>query len=720
MATGSLYAQGFLISDPYHDRTGMVFDFAGQNLYISTVSGLIKTFNLSTLTFGTTYNLGGTVWGIDIARDNSFILAAQDTVGTTQGTFQRVNLATGAITNIHYTRADGEGGGWYVAIGSNGLALVTTYYEGSGWTPLRQIDLSTNTITNRTDDPGSGGHGQVAGGTQAGTQIFRSADGTRFLLIEGNIYADPFFTYSALTNTFGPRFMEDYILNGGAMNRNGSLLALDLYLPSVSLNTVPNFGHVHTFDGIDTGVAFDAVHDILYGVNDETNQIVAYSTTTYHELFRMNIGESVFGYVEFDTGTFVASTDGHWLALETDSGIRLFHLPPPPEVTTNPAANVASFSATLNSLVLPRGLTTTAYFQYGPTTTYGFTTPMQTHTGNAFQPISANIAGLSAGTIYHFRIVAHNNNGTNYGSDMTFTTLTATGPPVVVTDPDTNIASFSATLNGSLDPHGLTTSVYFQYGVTIGYGAFTALPNQTGSTYRNISSTVSGLPASTTYHFRIVAMNSVGTTYGADHIFTTLTAAGPPVVTTNPANYIASFSANLNARVDPHGLSTNIYFQYATTTSYGLTSAAQTQSGNTYRNVTAGIGGLSANTTYHFRIVAMNSAGTTYGADQVFTTLTATGPPVVITNPATNVSSSSATLTGAVNPHGLTTSVHFQYGTTTSYGSTTSSQTKIGNTYQSVSANISGLSAITTYHFRSVGTNSAGTGYGGDRIFTTP
>ena len=99
--------------------------------------------------------------------------------------------------------------------------------------------------------------------------------------------------------------------------------------------------------------------------------------------------------------------------------------------------------------------------------------------------------------------------------------------------------------------------------------------------------------------------------------------------------------------------------------------------------------------------------------------LSATGPPVAITNPATLIASFSATLNGAVDPHELTTTVYFQYGATTSYGNTTGSQTKSGNTYQNVSANISGLSANTVYHFRIVATNSLGTRYGSDRTFTT-
>src|SRR6266404_2464335 len=122
--------------------------------------------------------------------------------------------------------------------------------------------------------------------------------------------------------------------------------------------------------------------------------------------------------------------------------------------------------------------------------------------------VTATISGLSAST--------------SYGADRTFTTLSPTGPPVVTTNPATLIASFSATLNGSIDPHGLTTTVYFQYGTKTGYGLTTPLRTKTGNTYQAVNANISGLAASTTYHFRIVATNSAGTRYGTDRTFRTL------------------------------------------------------------------------------------------------------------------------------------------------------------------------------------------------------
>jgi hypothetical protein len=122
---------------------------------------------------------------------------------------------------------------------------------------------------------------------------------------------------------------------------------------------------------------------------------------------------------------------------------------------------------------------------------------------------------------------------------------------------------------------------------------------------------------------------------------------------------------------------------------------------------------------YHFRIVASNALGTRFGADRTFTTRSPTGAPIVRTDAATNVASQSATLNGLLDPHGLSTSVRFQYGLTTNYSSATPVQTKNGNTYLTIRANITGLMPNRTYHFRIRATNMAGTRFGIDRTFTT-
>ena len=240
-----------------------------------------------------------------------------------------------------------------------------------------------------------------------------------------------------------------------------------------------------------------------------------------------------------------------------------------------------------------------------------------------------------------------------------------------------------------------------------------------GATFTQTFNSAGTFPYYCTPHGGCCNMVGTVTVVNASPTPTPPPVSGPPIVTTNPATLIASFSARLNGRLNPHGLPTTFHFQYGTTTSYGLTTPPQSRSGNTPQNVSANISGLMANRVYHFRIVASNARGTRFGADRTFTTLSPTGLPIVRTDAATNVASHSATLNGLLNPHGLSTSVNFQYGPTTSYGSTTPAQTQNGNTYRNIHANIAGLVANRVYHFRIKATNMVGTRMGTDRTFTT-
>ena len=196
-----------------------------------------------------------------------------------------------------------------------------------------------------------------------------------------------------------------------------------------------------------------------------------------------------------------------------------------------------------------------------------------------------------------------------------------------------------------------------------------------------------------------------------------ISSGAPSAPVANPAKFVASYSFRANWR-SVNG-ATGYRLDVATNNSF-TNYVVGYQNLNIGNALSRSVTGLSPSTTYYYRVRAFNGNGTSGNSNVVsVTTLTPTGRPVVITNPATLITSHSARLNGTVNPHGLSTTVYFQYGRTTNYGSRTPNQTKTGNTYQNVLANISGLSAGTTYHFRIVGTNTAGTRYGGDRTFTT-
>ncbi len=102
-------------------------------------------------------------------------------------------------------------------------------------------------------------------------------------------------------------------------------------------------------------------------------------------------------------------------------------------------------------------------------------------------------------------------------------------------------------------------------------------------------------------------------------------------VTTGTATEITDSSAILGGSVNPYGLETIVYFEYGLTSSYGTEVLADQNPITSSTDVTKAISGLDASTTYHFRIKAVNSNGTFYGADQTFTTMDAVILPVPVT-----------------------------------------------------------------------------------------
>ena len=294
--------------------------------------------------------------------------------------------------------------------------------------------------------------------------------------------------------------------------------------------------------------------------------------------------------------------------------------------------------------------------------------------------------------------------------------------PIVVTTSSGPILYNGATLNGSIMAAGLTVNSFFDYGVTTAYGSNSAgVPAViTGNTTTAYLSAVTGLLPLTTYHFRARGLTSANVNvYGNDMTFTT--APLPPAVVTTNATAITSAGATLNGTVNPNGGIATVSFQYGLTNSYGNTVLATQSpvSGSSVTSVSAPITGLQPYTTYHFMITGTNAGGTSNGNDMTFTTSAVV--PAVVTNFASPVGTTTATLNGTVTAYNASTTVTFQWGATTSYGNTANGTpgTVTGMAPTAVSASLTGLSINSTYHFRCVGTNVAGTTYGLDQTFHT-
>ncbi len=103
---------------------------------------------------------------------------------------------------------------------------------------------------------------------------------------------------------------------------------------------------------------------------------------------------------------------------------------------------------------------------------------------------------------------------------------------------------------------------------------------------------------------------------------TTTIPSAAPTATTGLATSVTSTSAILNGSVNPNGSSTEVYFEYGTTTNYGFSPPAEDiGAGTSFVTVNASISNLVSDTIYHYRVVATNGSGTSFGADNTFYTV---------------------------------------------------------------------------------------------------
>ncbi len=397
-----------------------------------------------------------------------------------------------------------------------------------------------------------------------------------------------------------------------------------------------------------------------------------------------------------------------------------------PTISYSKVSSPTPTGATLNASIEPNGSEiTSCYFEYGPSKVYGGsygsphvsctpTTPYSAH-----QDVSATITGLTSETEYRYRVVVAESNGQKvYGSEQIYTPHVVEG---LETEPATKLEPKTAMLNASFIGTNEPTKYYFEWGTTPSYGEKTPEASAgSTSTPTPLSAELTGLGLGTVYHYRVVAMNGQGTSYGEDESFTSSLAV--PGLTTKPPTNIQAESATLNGSLIGDGEPTKYYFEWGTTPSYGEKTPTTESAGSPNGPPVAlsfDLTHLKPGSTYHYRIVATDGFGTDYGEDQTLETVPLAP---LVTESLSGVQSDLAFLHARINPGGGETAYHFEYATQEEYEVKHTYENTIpipdgsagsGYLYQRVSVQLSDLKPGTTYHWRVVAKNSVETTFGG-------
>jgi DNA-binding beta-propeller fold protein YncE len=316
-----------------------------------------------------------------------------------------------------------------------------------------------------------------------------------------------------------------------------------------------------------------------------------------------------------------------------------------PLATTQPATSISLSNATLNASVTPEGTNTTVYFVYGATTNYGATNIVPNiGSGTGAISVDTNLTGLLPATLYHFEAIASSSEGTNFGGDLTFTTLS--GAPLATTLSASNINYGNATLYASITPENAATTVYFVYGPNTNYGSTNVVGDfGSGSNAVSVSATVTGLLPGAQYHFEAIASSSEGTALGGDAVFSNSSAAtyslgltslvgGPAagsnsvVLAVTPQSGAWTATANTNwlqlSAANTNGTgSANVVFSYQPNTNAATRSGTLTIAGQTLTFTQAGSGYVAAQPVTSLAAlglaeplgVAVDAGGNVYFAD---------------------------------------------------------------------------------------------------------
>lgn len=332
----------------------------------------------------------------------------------------------------------------------------------------------------------------------------------------------------------------------------------------------------------------------------------------------------------------------------------------------------------------------------------------------------AHMTSLALYTQYHWRAYAINSVGTSYGSDGQFWTLDVAAPTVTTQDA-TDITATTATGYGNVTSDGGLEVT--ERGIC--WADWTQAPTKADhydtaeGTTGAFEAHMTGLTPGESYFFRAYAINSAGTSYGDTKYFDAVIVYAP-TVTTQEATGIDAPTATGHGDVTSDGNATITERGVCWGTSANPTTADSTDTATgTTGAFEAHMTSLVADTLYHYRAYAINSVGTSYGADTEFTA-TVIVAPTVATGGVTGIADTTATGNGNVtdNGGGAITERGICWGTSADPTTAGSHATAAGTTglYTAV---LGSLAPVTLYHYRAYASNSAGTSYGADAEFTT-
>ena len=644
-------------------------DGTGTGIFESAISGLTPSTQYYVRAYA--LNEAGTSYGNEV----SF---------TTLSSAILPSVTTNEATNITQTTALSGGN-----VTSDGGGTVSA--RGVCWSTTPNPDLSDN---HSTDGSGVGPFESNISGLTPNTTYYVRAYATNG---EGTAYGNQI-SFNTLANPVLPTVITEIVTNitlttansGGEVTLDGGADVTARGVCWSSTSILPDIDDSHTIDGT--------------GIGSFTSLLTNLTPNTFYYAR---------AYATNSVGTTYGNTQT-FMTLDT---------PTIPTVTTADATSISQTGATTGGTVhADGGANVTARGVCYGTSSNPTLSDAHTSDGTGLGAFISNLSGLNQNTQYYVRAYATNSEGTAYGEEITFITLSDFTIPTVTTDEATNITQTTATSGGDVTDDGGADVTARGVCWSISNEPSLSDPHTTdGNGTGPFVSSLTGLAENTTYYVRAYATNSEGTAYGYEISFTTLAAPVLPTVTTDNATNITSTSATSGGEVTDDG--------GATVTARGVcwSIAINPTLSDDYTTDGSGMGafvseltGLTENTLYYVRAYATNSEGTAYGNEITLITLSDVTLPTVTTEEATEITQTTATSGGSVTDDGgANVTARGVCWSISNNPTLADSYTTDGSGTGTFVSSLTGLTQNTVYYVRAYSTNSEGTAYGNELTFTT-
>ncbi len=353
-----------------------------------------------------------------------------------------------------------------------------------------------------------------------------------------------------------------------------------------------------------------------------------------------------------------------------------------------------------------------------------------TEDGTGEGEFTSTISGLESSTLYYVRAYATNSIGTAYGSQLSFTTKEAQEAevPNVRTVKVEEITSTTAEITAEIISSGgsVVTEKGFVWDVENNPDIELSTKIQSEVSGDIFSEQISGLNPETTYFVRAYAINEIGVAYGEELSFTTesVSTVNLPEVISLSIENITETSATFNGNLisDGGGEIIEKGFTWGTQSEPNIDQDNKTNEGSSPGFFSSSVTGLEPGETYYVRAYATNEAGTAYGEEMSFETISPASIPMVNTADISNLTSTSASSGGNVTDDGGSNvfAKGVVWGTQSSPTIDTDFKTEDGSGEGPFQSTLTDLEPGTNYFLRAYASNDIGTAYGQEIEFTTP